>query len=561
MNKRFLLVLILSLSIKSVAQEEEKKGRFFGGFESNAQYYLDDKELGDFSYEDRFRSNNYLNLNYNYQNWTAGVLVEGYEKNALLNYNPKLDGTNVGTYYLNYKTTKLDLTAGYLYEQFGSGMILRTWEDRALGINNSIRGARIVYKPTDQISLTGLVGQQRSGFDVSEGTIFGFDSNINLSTILNFTKSDLSFGFSYVGRKEKITIENPNFNEITNAFSSRVDFIHDSFYASFEHSYKSEEPAIIFNELNNDFVKPGSSFLFNTGYSKKGLGVDLTLRRIENMSFYSEREPDIYPQNGGSTNINYNDKIMNFVPALTKQHHYNLANIYVHQAQSRIDYINPEIMKSGETGGQVDVFYNFAKGTKLGGKYGTKVAVNYSSWYNLPGEYKYNPEDYNTKFFGVGQKYFSDFNVEITKKISKNVHGDLMYANQYVNQKLTVGGDLVKTNILAGNMTFKLNSSKSIRFEAEHLWADADNKNWAGATAEFNYNSKLSFYIYDLYNYGNDHKEKQIHYYNFGGSYRKGSSRIALNYGRQRGGLVCVGGVCRFVPESKGISLALSTTF
>jgi hypothetical protein len=561
MKLKFLfLSLIFGFTISIYAQEE-KKGRFFGGFESNSQYYLNDKELGDFTYPDRFRSNNYLNLNYNYGRWTAGLLAEGYEKNALLNYNPKLHGTNIGTYYLNYKTNKLDITAGYLYEQFGSGMILRTWEDRALGINNSIRGGRIVYRPNDQIKLTGLYGQQRSGFDVSKGKIFGFDSDINLSKFLNFATSDLSFGFSYVGRQEDITIENPNFNEITNAFSSRLDFIHNSFYASLEHCYKSEEPAIIFNELDNDFIKPGSSFLLNTGYSKKGLGVDLTLRRIENMSFYSERKPDIYPENGGSTSINYNDKIMNFVPALTKQHHYNLANIYVHQAQSRIDYIDPTIMKAGETGGQIDVFYNFAKGTKFGGKYGTKVAVNYSSWYNLPGEYKYNPGDYNTKFFGVSQKYFSDFNIEFTKKINKNLHGNLMYVHQYFDQKLTVGGDLVKTNIVAGDVTYKFNSSKSFRLQAEHMWADTDKKNWAGATAEFNYNSKLSFYVYDMYNYGNDHIEKRVHYYNVGGSYRKGSSRIALNYGRQRGGLVCVGGVCRFVPESKGISLSLSTTF
>ena len=560
MNKKLLLLLVISFGFKAIAQEE-KKGRFFGGFESSSQYYLDDKELGDFTYEDRFRSNNYLNLNYNYGKWTAGILAEGYEKNALLNYNPKLNETNIGTYYLNYKTKKFDITAGYLYEQFGSGMILRTWEDRALGINNSIRGGRIVYRPNDQIELTALYGQQRSGFDVSKGKIFGFNSDINLSSYLNLAASDLSFGFSYVGRSEDITIPNPNFNKITNAFSSRLDFIHNSFYASFEHSYKSEEPAIIFNNLDNNFVKPGSSFLVNTGYSKKGLGVDVTLRRIENMSFYSEREPDIYPENGGSTSINYNDKIMNFVPALTKQHHYNLANIYVHQAQSRIDYIDPTIMKAGETGGQIDVFYNFAKETKLGGKYGTKVAANYSSWYNLPGEYKYNPGDYDTKFFGVSQKYFSDFNIEITKKINKNVHGNLMYVNQYYNQKLSVGGDLVKTNIVAGDVTYKFKSSRSIRFQAEHLWADTDKKNWAGATAEFNFNSKLSVYVYDMYNYGNDYKEKQVHYYNAGGSYRKGSSRIALNYGRQRGGLVCVGGVCRFVPESKGISLSLSTSF
>lgn len=561
MNYKFILGIVLLGSFFNVYSQENKKGRFFGGFESNSQYYLDDNEFGDFEYEDRFRSNNYLNLNYNYDKWTGGILLEGYEKNALLNYNPKLKGTNVGTFYLNYKTQKVDITAGHIYEQFGSGMILRTWEDRALGINNSIRGARVIYTPIHDIRLTGLYGQQRSGFDVTEAKIFGFDADINLSSSLNFSNSDLSIGFSYVGRQEETSIVDPNFDELTNAFSSRVDFIHNSFYASFEHSYKSEEPTIIFNELDNDFIKAGSSFLFNTGYSKKGLGVDLSLRRIENMSFFSQRETDIYPENGGSTNINYNDKIMNFVPALTKQHHYNLTNIYVHQAQSRIDYISPTIMKSGETGGQVDVFYNFAKGTKIGGKYGTKIAVNYSSWYNLPGEYKYNPEDYSTKFFGVSQKYFSDFNVEITKKINKNVHGNLMYVNQYMNQKLTVGGDLVKTDIIGADLTVKLNKSKSIRVQAEHLWADADMKNWAGATAEFNYNSKLSFYIYDLYNYGNDHEERRIHYYNIGSSYRKGSSRIAINYGRQRGGLVCVGGVCRFVPESKGISLALSTTF
>jgi len=560
MNTRVLIFTIVIFNIAQLFSQEEKKGRFFGGFESNSQYYLDDNELGDFTYGDRFRSNNYLNLNYNYEKWTAGILVEGYEKNALLNYSPKLKGINIGGLYVNYKANKFEFSVGSLYEQFGSGMILRTWEDRALGINNSIIGGKFVFKPTDQIKLTALYGQQRSGFDVSKGKIFGFDSDFNLSKLLKFKKSDLAFGFSYVGRYEKTDIVASNFNELTNAFSSRLDFNHDSFYASFEQCYKSEEATFIFNELHNDFVKPGSSYLLNTGYSKKGLGIDLTLRRIENMSFYSEREPDIYPELD-ATSINFNDKIMNFVPALTKQHHYNLANIYVHQAQNRIDYIDPTIMKAGETGGQIDVFYNFAKGSKLGGKYGTKIAVNYAGWYNLPGEYKYNPGDYKTNFFGVSQKYFSDFNIEVTKKINNNLHGNFMYINQYYDQSLAIGGELVKTNILAGDITYKFNTSKSIRIQAEHLWADTDKKNWAGATAEFNYNSKLSFYVYDMYNYGNDYKAKQVHYYNIGGSYRKGATRIALNYGRQRGGLVCVGGVCRIVPESKGISLALSTTF
>lgn len=558
MNYKYLVSLFFIGFVGKTYSQEVNKGRFFGGLESNSQYYLDDKDLG---FEGvGFRSNNYLNLNYNYKKWTGGILAEGYEKNALLNYNPKLEGTNIGTFYLNYKTDKVDITAGHLYEQFGSGMILRTWEDRALGINNAIRGARIVYKPIDDIRLTTLYGQQRSGFDVSKGKIFGFDSDFNLSNSLRLESSDLSFGFSFVSRNDDTDIVTSNFSKTTIATSTRLDYIYKSFYASLEHSTKSNDGTVLFNDINENFVKPGNAFLFNTGFSQKGLGIDITLRRIENMSFYSERKPDVYPELD-ATSINYNDNILNFVPALTKQHHYNLANIYVHQAQSRIDYLDPTIMKAGETGGQIDVFYNFAKDTKLGGKYGTKVAVNYSSWYNLPGEYKYNPSDYDTEFFGVGQKYFSDFNIEVTKKINKNLHGSIIYVNQYYDKSLLVGGDLVKANIAAAEVTYKLNSSKSIRFEAEHMWADADLKNWAGSTLEFNYNPKLSFYVSDIYNYGNDHKENQTHFYNVGGSYRKGSTRIALNYGRQRGGLVCVGGVCRFVPQSKGVSLSLSKTF
>ncbi|WP_299518686.1 DUF6029 family protein, partial [uncultured Flavobacterium sp.] len=116
-------------------------------------------------------------------------------------------------------------------------------------------------------------------------------------------------------------------------------------------------------------------------------------------------------------------------------------------------------------------------------------------------------------------------------------------------------------NIVTAEAVYNFQPNKSIRFEAEHLWADADFKNWAGGTVELNLNDKYSFYVWDIINYGNDDTSKQKHYYNFGGAYRINSTRIAMNYGRQRGGLVCVGGVCRFVPESTGFSLSINTAF
>jgi hypothetical protein len=120
---------------------------------------------------------------------------------------------------------------------------------------------------------------------------------------------------------------------------------------------------------------------------------------------------------------------------------------------------------------------------------------------------------------------------------------------------------VIHTNVLAAEATYKFTATKSLRVVGEHMWADYDKKNWASSTVEFNMNSKWSCYVSDLYNYGNDLEYQQNHYYNLGGAFRKKSTRIALSYGRQRGGLVCVGGVCRNVPESSGVSLSLNTSF
>lgn len=79
--------------------------------------------------------------------------------------------------------------------------------------------------------------------------------------------------------------------------------------------------------------------------------------------------------------------------------------------------------------------------------------------------------------------------------------------------------------------------------------------------SNINLNPRLGFYVNDIYNYGSNKENERIHYYNVGGSYTIGAHRFALNYGRQRGGLLCVGGVCRVVPESSGITANIIMSF
>ena len=549
----FMVLGVLCANAQDIVSPE--KVNFYGGFESNSQWYLNDKGLKVAHPETPLRANSYLFMNLKYKEWNAGVQGESYEDEALLNFNPRYDKTDVATYFLQFKNEKIDLTAGYFYEQFGSGLLYRSWEDRALGINNSLRGGRVIFKPTEYFTLKSIYGRQRTGFEISNSEIYGTDIEIILSEIFKMKSSELSIGLTYVGREEIVeSIANPNFNSLTNGYAARIDFSNSGMYFLTEYNYKSNDAIVeVQNQIENEFIKPGSALLMNMGYSKKGFGIDATFRRLENMGFFSERDAK------GNA---FNDRIMNFVPSLTKQHHYNLANIYVYQAQPNVLLGDETLLKTGEIGGQVDFFYNFKKKTFLGGKYGTKLAVNVSNWHALAGTFYLPKKEYSTEFLSFGKKYFSDYNIEFTKKWNAKVQTVFTYINQYYNKKLieeTVG--LVRTNILGAEATYKFDDAKSIRVVGEHMWANYDRKNWMASTVEFNLNSKLSFFTADMYNYGNDDPEARNHYYNVGGAFRQKSTRIALSYGRQRGGLVCVGGVCRFVPESSGVSLSLNTTF
>ena len=546
--KKLLFLGFLCSYFFSIAQENQNLSI---GFESNSQYYMDDSKTGNFTAQNRFRSNNYLKIDYSFNNFYAGIQFESYEPMALLNYAPGFDKTNLGLYYAGYKNEKIDITVGHFYDQFGSGLILRSWEDRQLGINNAIRGVRFKYNPTNYIQLTSLYGKQREGFNVSEGDLFGFNSDINLSEAFNIEQSTIIAGFSYLGRKQNSTITTPNFNELTNAFSARLDYSKGNFYSSLEYATKGKDAIIIFGNVKN--AKSGSAHLLNLGYAKKGFGIDATFRRMENMNFYSNRE--------AAGNI-FNQNIINYLPALTKQHDYLLTNIYVYQAQPQVSFQDPTLIKSGEIGGQIDLFYNLKKGTSLGGKYGTKIAINTSFWSGLKGKYDFTNFNYDTDLIGFGENYFSDFSIEVRKKWSKQWNSIFYYVNQSYNKRYieeTFGK--VNTNIIVGEATYKLGKGKSLRFEGQHLWTKDDKKNWIGSTVEFNLNTKLAFYINDIYNYGNSDTTKRIHYYNVGGSYTYKAHRFALNYGRQRGGLLCIGGVCRYVPESTGISANIIMSF
>ena len=548
-NNFFIFIFIFFSSFSIYSQFFENLN---SSFESYSAYYMDDKKTGDFDLEDRFRSNNYLNLKSNFsKNWYFELQVESYLPKSLLNYSPNFKNTNVSTLKIDYIKNDLNLTIGNFYEQFGSGMILRTWEDKSLGINNSLLGLNANYQLNDQINITTLIGQQKKGFKYSKGYVLGFDSEFDLSKA---TKNNSTFllGLSYVGRDDQEG-NNRNLKSMTSLFSARVDYSSDSFYTNFEAVQKTNNPILVFGIPSETFIKKGSGFLLNTGFFKERLGFDFTFRRLENMSFYSEIK---------SAGNEYNESILNYLPALTKQHDYSLTNLYVYAAQPDVNFYVEDLMKSGEIGFQTDFYYLIKKDSFLGGKYGTSISLNASLWNNLAGEYDFSNQSYETNLLEFGEKYFSEFSFEVRKKWSDNFENIFLYVNQYYNKRLIeLESGIVKSNILVLDNTIKIQNNRSLRIELQHLSTKNDYRNWYAYGLEYNINSDFSVYFNDSYNYDNPNDEKKINYYNFGGSYSKGMNRFTINYGRQRGGLVCTGGICRYVPASTGLTFSITTSF
>lgn len=547
--KKIILGAFLTIGTIGFAQE---KGYFFGGLESNSQWLLDDKDFGFEAPNDQFRANNYLQLNYNYGKFTAGIQYETYLPSALLGYSPTWDNQNgVGTYYLNFKDDKFDITAGHFYEQFGSGLILRTWEDRQLGINTALRGLRVKYKASEDLEITGILGQQRNGFDVSEGVIQGIDANLNLSDLMKIDAIGLTLGASYVGRYQS-NDSNDSIPSTVNAYGGRLDFVAGNFYGGIEAITKDSDVIVNEEVIVSPQLFDGTALQVNLGYAQKGLGINSTFRRIENFSFYSDRYAE--------GNV-YNEELVNYVPALTKQHDYLLSNIYVYNSQPRLMMSETET-RSGEVGAQVDVYYSFDRETTLG-KYGTKLAGNFSYWAGLEATYNLTDQTYDPKFIGKGDRYFRDLNIEIKNRWSSLWSSIITYQDVIVDKGVAKGGPLgsqgdIRAQIAVAEVTRRFGGGKALRVEAQHLWTPHDDKNWAGGLLEYNFNSTYTIYAADAWNYGG---EEKYHYYSVGGSYTKGNTRFAMNYGRQRGGLICVGGVCRYVPENTGVTANLVVTF
>ncbi|MCR5014585.1 MAG: DUF6029 family protein [Bacteroidales bacterium] len=550
-----------------------------GSFQTDAQYYMPDNgiDITEASINGKkIGINGFGKVGYTYGNFTAGIRFEAFlpEMNGFRN---ELNGVGLANFYATYDDGTIGVTVGDIYDQFGSGLVFRTYEEWSLGMDNALRGMRVVYRPIQGVTLKGLYGRQRYFWapynerdfsaDDYRGIVRGFDAEWDLNqsiTPLNESMLRVSMGGSFVSKKQEDKSSFYTIPENVSAAAGRINLGLGRFAFTTEYAYKVNDPSAI----NNFIFKSGHSLLSSLSYSQKGLGVVLQVKRTDNMSFKS-----MYT-------AKQNDLDINFIPPINYTHTHSLPSLYTYSTQP-----------NGEMAAQFQVNYTIPKGSPLGGKYGTKLAFNFSQVndivrdsvpfghdmaLNTPGTL-----GYTSKFFAISDhRFFRDINFEIDKKIDKKWHVTAQYINLYYDIETIeghVGAPVVQANIGFMDVTYKLTNRQSLRLELQGLWENEVRKgyevdenekkdyqkrgDWAAALLEYTITPHWSFSIADKWNYGNPVEEYRDHYFTGSVSYIHDATRIMLSGGRQSEGVVCVGGVCRTVPASSGVTLTVSTSF
>ena len=511
-----------------------------GNFQFDAQYYRSDSAIGTPEVPEKLLSNGFANFIFEKDNFSAGLRYESY-LNPLLGYDPRYQGTGIPFRYLSFKNEDLEIAVGNYYEQFGSGLIFRSYEERNLGYDNAMEGIRIKYRPVKGINLKGVIGNQRNFFTTGEGIVRGIDAEINMNetfSSLSEKKTNWIIGGSFVSKfqedQDPIYILPKN----VGAGSGRIQIIHGHLNVGVELAFKANDPS----SDNNYIYKTGNAALVQVTYSKKGFGASVGAKRIDNMSFRSDRT------------ANLNSQMINYLPAMTKQHTNTLPALYPYATQS-----------NGEFGFQGELFLSLKPQSTLGGEYGTDVTINYSIANDIDRQPTGDDLGYTSDFLKMGDEtFFQDFNLEINRKLNKQLRMILTYVYLDYNKNVIEGRPdfgHVYSHIGMAEFNWKLSAKKAVRTELQHLYTEQDQQSWALWLVEYSVAPHWFIAGFDEYNYGNNNSEDRLHYYSFSLGYHREANRITLGYGRQRSGIVCVGGVCRNVPASNGFTLSITSSF
>ena len=537
------LVLLLIFSSYSASAQW---GYFSGSYQNNVNFFIRDKKIGAYNlphYDNlKVGTDNWLNLNYTNEKYQLdiGVRMDFFYNSILRVPTTPYTGVGLGNFFIRKKIKDLTITVGYLYDQIGTGIIFRSYEERALGIDNAILGARLEYDVKGMLKLKAFAGAQKLKFSIQKPLILGFNAEGDFAT-----KNNIIFkpGIGVINRsmdQDNInsvvaTIESydtagrfvPKYN--TYAVTAYNTISGGGFTWYVEGAYKTTEA------IKKDQIRDAKDTLINSAgncvystlnYSQKGLGITLQFKRTENFYLHTSPNP---------TEALF-DGMLNFLPPVSRQNSLRLPSRYFAPS-----------LENRELAFGAEITYSPSR------KMTFTAQGSYIRDFILK---KYNPSN---------ETFFAEALLEARFKPNRNLEIEVGFQfaeyNKFIYRK--EGEHDVRAYTPFAEVSYKFNKKMSIRAEVQYQHVKKDYGQWIYGLLEFNVAPRWSVAVSDMWNFdpNPDINPYDNHYYSVFLGFTEGPHRFTIAYVKQVEGIVCTGGVCRLEPAFSGVKFGVNSTF
>lgn len=553
------LIFTLSFLIVVFSAMAQNNSHITGSLQANGNFFFAaDSVLGTAGIpqydHQKFGAETWLSLNYSHNGLDAGVRFDMFNNSNLLNPNASYSDVGLGRWFIRKQIDKFDIAGGYLYDQIGSGIIYRSYEERTLMIDNALLGAQVGYRINDNWKIRAFSGRQKQQFSrygtiLRGGAIEGF---IKPDSTKNFT---LAPGAGIVGRTyTDESIDDAKF-EVAGYFrDEQIELQYNTYAATIFNTltagdftwyveaagktkdviYDPNAPRSILIGTEIDTVagklvnRKGYTVYTSVSYSKKGLGITLEAKRTKDFAF--RQNPNALGIQGP----------INFLPPMAKQNTYRLTARFA-----------PATQELGEQAFQLDVRYKLNKKLSVGLNVSDIQFLDGTELYReITPEFTYKQK---RKWQLIGGLQILKYNIFVYQGKDKYVDALTPY----------------------GEFLYKFSPRRSIRIEAQYLHTEDEFGSWVNGLVEVGLAPHWIFYASDMYKLKHGSLDSSLspekakdkvkydgtHFPSLGVVYSRKSNRVSLAYVKQVEGINCAGGICRLEPAFHGVRLTLNSSF
>jgi hypothetical protein len=457
---------------------------------------------------------NWLNLDFTHGMFSSGLRLDVFQPN---DPDPSISRGKDRFAEIDYKYIKadigdrnegLEITGGNFYTLFGRGMVLKSYEDRAIRIDNNLLGVKIIGKYNGFI-LTGLSGTA---------------SNINNERNDILHAADIEYrGWRPVKFGASVASNLPSSEEIARTTLAALrllpSFWNIDIYTEYTAKFNEDIKQDIFNGSETIV---GQGFYGNLNFYLGSLSLLGEYKYYDNIAFTSQDGTIFY----------------NTPPAARIEYTYALPNRHP-----------SPLNQANEQGFQVAAGYNLSDETYLNAAYTQTKSLPSGSYYQRVNEINIPVSTQLEEFYFNGQQ---DWNENLTT----------IAAFAY-NEELATNTKNI-TPILENRFYFGDINTIKVILEHQQVTDRTTDEKYFSDVISIEYLRSPKFSIAFIAEVQTKEPEAGRTVRKFWGfvqtGYKIGShTDISLLVGTRQAGNICIGGVCRFEPAFQGIELKLLT--